>query len=186
MTSIMCLLKSDKETHPAEIKALAVGSSIPRIKRFGKPRSKDECSNQEGNQQSWQFLFSSLCLGICFYPFWNYLRFTLYQCINRQCNTRNVLYQFLNFFMVSEPSSLQTSLKMGSQVEPSLTIQSFHQCTNFISIKLNISNYLLWRSQVLPLVRSLGLLHHITNAGKPLELVEDQEGTFSPNPEYNA
>lgn len=88
--------------------------------------------------------------------------------------------------MVSEPSSLQTSLKMGSQVEPSLTIQSFHQCTNFISIKLNISNYLLWRSQVLPLVRSLGLLHHITNAGKPLELVEDQEGTFSPNPEYNA
>ncbi|RVW59671.1 hypothetical protein CK203_101050 [Vitis vinifera] len=35
VTSIMCLLKSDKETHPAEIKALAVGSSIPRIKRFG-------------------------------------------------------------------------------------------------------------------------------------------------------
>ncbi|KAL6350339.1 hypothetical protein AAG906_004288 [Vitis piasezkii] len=62
---------------------------------------------------------------------------------------------------------------MGSQVEPSLTIQSFHQCTNLISIKLNISNYLLWRSQVLPLVRSLGLLHHITNAGKPLELINN-------------
>ena len=35
-------------------------------------------------------------------------------------------------------------------------------------------------------MRSLGILRHITDVGKPLELVEYQEGTFSPNPKYDA
>ncbi|RVX14187.1 Retrovirus-related Pol polyprotein from transposon RE1 [Vitis vinifera] len=43
-----------------------------------------------------------------------------------------------------------------------LSIQAFHQCSSLLSIKLNMSNLLLWRSQVLPLVRSLGLIHHLS------------------------
>ncbi|RVW93768.1 Retrovirus-related Pol polyprotein from transposon RE1 [Vitis vinifera] len=43
-----------------------------------------------------------------------------------------------------------------------LSIQAFHQCSSLVSIKLNMSNLLLWRSQVLPLVRSLGLIHHLS------------------------
>ncbi|RVW78118.1 hypothetical protein CK203_049721 [Vitis vinifera] len=43
-----------------------------------------------------------------------------------------------------------------------LSIQAFHQCSSLVSIKLNMSNLLLWRSQVLSLVQSLGLVHHLS------------------------
>ncbi|KAL6349827.1 hypothetical protein AAG906_001714 [Vitis piasezkii] len=47
-------------------------------------------------------------------------------------------------------------------LENVLSIQAFHQCSSLVSIKLNMSNLLLWCSQVLPLVRSLGLVHHLS------------------------
>ncbi|KAL9414928.1 hypothetical protein AB3S75_043234 [Citrus x aurantiifolia] len=61
--------------------------------------------------------------------------------------------------------------------EPSRNIQSFHQCSSLVSIKLDNMNFLLRRSQVLPLVRSLGILHHITDAERPAKeiLLSDEE-----------
>ncbi|RVW23488.1 Retrovirus-related Pol polyprotein from transposon RE1 [Vitis vinifera] len=47
-------------------------------------------------------------------------------------------------------------------LENVLSIQAFHQCSSLVSIKLNMSNLLLWHSQILPLVRSLGLVHHLS------------------------
>lgn len=68
---------------------------------------------------------------------------------------------------------------MAKQENP-LTIQSFHQCASLISIKLNGSNYLLWKSQVLPLVRTLGLEEHITKEAPAIkastEKSEDSTG----------
>lgn len=65
-----------------------------------------------------------------------------------------------------------------------ITIQSFNQCSSLISIKLNTTNYLLWRSQVVPLVRSLGIEHHLLNDNPPNSKIVDKEGTNTINPQY--
>jgi hypothetical protein len=70
----------------------------------------------------------------------------------------------------------------SSVEEPKLTIQSFHQCSSLVSIKLTPSNFLLWKSQMLPLIRSLGLEHHITNTSKPDDEITDSSGTKTKNP----
>ena len=55
---------------------------------------------------------------------------------------------------------------------------------SLISIKLNTTNFLLWRNQINPLVRSLGVLHHLSNGEKPVEgLKGDDEGKCR-NPDY--
>ncbi|KAK9214354.1 hypothetical protein WN944_006343 [Citrus x changshan-huyou] len=72
----------------------------------------------------------------------------------------------------------------SSQSQPKLSIQSFHQCSSLISIKLTSNNYLIWKSQVLPLVRSLGLEHHvITDASFP-STVNTDDGKKVHNPEF--
>ncbi|KAL9432747.1 hypothetical protein AB3S75_027714 [Citrus x aurantiifolia] len=70
--------------------------------------------------------------------------------------------------------------------EPSLNIQSFHQCSSLVSIQLSPSNFLLWRSQVLPLARSLGVLHHLTEKEKSTAEVVDESGDKVPNPKLDA
>ncbi|KAJ1384304.1 hypothetical protein SESBI_42651 [Sesbania bispinosa] len=65
--------------------------------------------------------------------------------------------------------------------EPLLSIQSFHQCSSLISIKLNSTNFLIWRSQIIPLVKSLGLYHHLTDDTKPSLETEDDKGNKTPN-----
>ncbi|KAF2294273.1 hypothetical protein GH714_008816 [Hevea brasiliensis] len=95
--------------------------------------------------------------------------------------------------MVSELVNLQAKTKMSSngqslsnqKTDLELNIQSFHQCSSLISIKLNTHNFLLWRNQITPIVCSLGLLHHLTNGERPAEEGEtaiDQEKC--PNPNY--
>ncbi|KAL6314872.1 hypothetical protein AAG906_029088 [Vitis piasezkii] len=42
-----------------------------------------------------------------------------------------------------------------------LSIQAFHQCSSLVSIKLNMSNLLLWRSQVLPLRHGLTMMVYL-------------------------
>lgn len=65
--------------------------------------------------------------------------------------------------------------------EPTLSIQSFHQCASLVSIRLSSNNYLLWRSQILHLSRSLGVLHHLQQGGgKPAAQLEDK----SVNPDF--
>ncbi|KAH9648576.1 retrovirus-related pol polyprotein from transposon RE1 [Citrus sinensis] len=68
--------------------------------------------------------------------------------------------------------------------EPSLNIQSFHQCSSLVSIKLDNTNFLLWRSQVLPLVRSLGILHHITDAERPAKEILLSDGEKAGNEDF--
>ena len=63
--------------------------------------------------------------------------------------------------MVSERVNLKQSKASMATLENVLSIQAFHQCPSLVSIKLNMSNLLLWCSQVLPLVRSIGLVHHL-------------------------
>ncbi|XP_012851642.1 PREDICTED: uncharacterized protein LOC105971340 [Erythranthe guttata] len=70
--------------------------------------------------------------------------------------------------------------------EPQLTIQSFHQYSSLISIKLSTTNYLMWRSQITPLVRSLGVFHHLESEEIPTEEIKNDEGKTSPNPVYAA
>ena len=60
--------------------------------------------------------------------------------------------------------------------EPKLTIQSFHQCASLISIKLGTNNYLMWRSQILHLSRSLGVLHHLEKNGEKFTGVSTGDG----------
>ncbi|CAJ2674541.1 unnamed protein product [Trifolium pratense] len=96
--------------------------------------------------------------------------------------------------MVSELVNLQAKNTMSSssttntslpKTEPELTIQSFHQCSSFISMKLNPNNFILWRNQITPLIRSLGVLHHLLCEEKPEEEVKGDTGEKSPNPNYS-
>ncbi|KAH9793854.1 subtilisin-like protease SBT5.3 [Citrus sinensis] len=65
--------------------------------------------------------------------------------------------------MVSELMASSSNL----QTEAKLSLQTIHQCANLISIKLSSNNYLLWRSQVLPLISNLGLNNHIPDDSPP-------------------
>ena len=62
--------------------------------------------------------------------------------------------------MVLERGNLKQSKASMATPENVLSIQAFHQCSSLVSIKLNMSNLLLWHSQALPLVRSLRFVHH--------------------------
>lgn len=68
--------------------------------------------------------------------------------------------------------------------ERALTIQMFRPCTSLISIKLNLSNYLLWKSQILPLIRNMGIEAHLQNHCPPEEELTDTTRKISPNPKY--
>lgn len=84
--------------------------------------------------------------------------------------------------MVSEPKLASLEIMTSSSnlnKEPTLRIQDFHQC-----VKLRTSNLLLWYCKVAPLIRSLGMYHHLTNSEKSEEEIEDDESKMSPNPLY--
>lgn len=72
------------------------------------------------------------------------------------------------FFMVSKlkHASLETMSFSSSNPKEKLklNIQSFHQCSSLILVKLSTTNFLLWRSHVLPLVCNLGGPYHLTSS----------------------
>ena len=72
---------------------------------------------------------------------------------------------------------------MASTAETLLTIQNFHQCSSLVTLKLSQTNFLLWKSQVLPLIRTLGVQHHLEEGDEPAEMItkEDKE---TQNPAY--
>lgn len=89
--------------------------------------------------------------------------------------------------MVSEPKLASLEIMTSSSnlnKEPTLRIQDFHQCSSLILVKLRTSNLLLWYSKVAPLIRSLGMYHHLTSSEKSEEEIEDDESKISPNPLY--
>jgi len=81
--------------------------------------------------------------------------------------------------MVSEPSPTSSILPMPSALEfsPSNTHLPY------ISIKLTSNNYLLWKAQVIPILRGHGLLGNVTNDISCLELatIIGVDGTLQSN-----
>ena len=49
----------------------------------------------------------------------------------------------------------------NSSYDPSSTLLPFNTMIHMVTIKLSFSNYLLWKSQLLPLLKSQGLLGHV-------------------------
>ncbi|XP_012856951.1 PREDICTED: uncharacterized protein LOC105976216 [Erythranthe guttata] len=86
--------------------------------------------------------------------------------------------------MVSQSQTASLNIMSSSIKEPQLTIQSFHQYSSLISIKLSTTNYLMWRSQITPLVRSLGVFHHLESDEVPSDEIKDDAEKKSPNPVY--
>ena len=111
---------------------------------------------------------------------------TLNHFLIKKSTTHSIKIQ--KVYMLSEPSNLQVSANMLSffipQTEPKLNIQSFHQCSSLIYIKLNPSNLLLWCKQITALVLSLGVLHHLSNGEKTIEEIKDDKEKKSINQNY--
>ena len=72
---------------------------------------------------------------------------------------------------------MSSSLSFSSfpNIEFELNIPSFYQCSSFISIKLNTTNFLLWKNQISPLVCIIGVLYHLLNGEKPTKEIKDDE-----------
>ncbi|XXG72814.1 hypothetical protein AAC387_Pa07g1825 [Persea americana] len=67
----------------------------------------------------------------------------------------------------------------------SITAISLHQLASFVSVKLSSTNYLLWRTQMEPLIESQDLLDVIM-ADPPKETIESEKGDILPNPKFLA
>jgi hypothetical protein len=55
----------------------------------------------------------------------------------------------------------------------------------FYPPKLNPNNFMLWCNQITPLIRSLGVLHHLLCEEKPKKEVKDDTDEKNPNPNYS-
>lgn len=64
---------------------------------------------------------------------------------------------------------------MPTSQAPSLPVQSLHHLISILSIKLNTSNYLIWRTQILPLIQSLGVENHLQEES-PAEFTVNDKG----------
>ena len=66
----------------------------------------------------------------------------------------------------------------------SLSASNLHNLISIVSVKLNATNYLIWRMQIFPLIQSLKLMNHLTDdAPKPKILKESSESI--PNPKFD-
>ena len=69
-------------------------------------------------------------------------------------------------------------------MEPELSIQSFHQCHTFISIKLNTTNFLLWQNQIIVLAHGLDVLYHLLNGEKHIKEIKDDKRNKNSNSQH--
>ena len=67
--------------------------------------------------------------------------------------------------------------------EPELSLQSFHQCS-LISIKLSTTNFLLWRLQIIPLIRGLDIHYHIAANERPAKEIMNKKRDKISIPNY--
>uniref|UniRef100_A0A2N9HE41 Retrotransposon Copia-like N-terminal domain-containing protein n=1 Tax=Fagus sylvatica TaxID=28930 RepID=A0A2N9HE41_FAGSY len=63
----------------------------------------------------------------------------------------------------------------------SLSPANLHKLITIVSVKLKASNYLIWQMQILPLIQSLQLMNHLTNAA-PDSMILKESGDLIPNP----
>lgn len=86
---------------------------------------------------------------------------------------------------MADSSSAETNLSTQSQsAEIVLSIQSFHQCSSLATLKLSKTNLLLWKSQIVPLVKSLGIYHHLEDGSIPSP-TRNSDQTEVVNPDYS-
>lgn len=57
---------------------------------------------------------------------------------------------------------------------------------HLLSIKLSSSNYLVWRSQVVPVLTSYDLLSHVDGSSVALPTSIDSDGKSIPNPTFTS
>ncbi|KAK1575743.1 hypothetical protein Q3G72_007932 [Acer saccharum] len=93
--------------------------------------------------------------------------------------------------MVSELHERSKSIHMATSTlgtkntsEPELSLQVLHQCSSLISLKLDSFNYLLWRSQMEPLIQSIDMAHHLVEGSEPTKEIMRDDGKTEPNPNY--
>ena len=70
-----------------------------------------------------------------------------------------------------------------SQTSLLLSVNSLHHLISIISIKLNMTNYLIWKAQILPLIQSLGVEAHLYNP-PPAETIFNNANEAVTNPTY--
>ncbi|KAK3204542.1 hypothetical protein Dsin_018588 [Dipteronia sinensis] len=68
--------------------------------------------------------------------------------------------------------------------EHELSLQVLHQCSSLISLKLDSFNYLLWRSQMEPLIQSIDMAHHLVEGSELTKEITMDDGKSEPNPNY--
>jgi hypothetical protein len=119
----------------------------------------------------------------------------MYSCINcytHPCKLSQEIQFAIKLFMVSELSahanqnfSMASSNSSGSSSSSPSPTSFIPNFTQFISLKLDTSNYLMWQSQVLPVLRSNDLLG-IADGSEPCpqRLLTDEQGQSTVNPEY--
>ncbi|GKV49630.1 hypothetical protein SLEP1_g56371 [Rubroshorea leprosula] len=69
-----------------------------------------------------------------------------------------------------------------AKAKTSLTIQNFHQMASLVSVKLSSTNFLLWKSQIYPLIRSAQLLHHLEEEAPAMTVIKNDKEV--PNQDY--
>jgi hypothetical protein len=77
--------------------------------------------------------------------------------------------------MVLEPSQMATS-----STSFSLSTSNLHQLIAVVSVKLNSTNYLIWKMQIFPLIQSLRLENHLTSDAPAVTIGESGEKIAAP------
>ena len=72
---------------------------------------------------------------------------------------------------------------MKTNTETELSLQTLHQCSSLISLKLDNTNFLLWRSQMEPLIQSINMAHHLFEGSEPPSKITTDDKTET-NPTY--
>uniref|UniRef100_A0A2N9HMZ2 Integrase catalytic domain-containing protein n=1 Tax=Fagus sylvatica TaxID=28930 RepID=A0A2N9HMZ2_FAGSY len=71
----------------------------------------------------------------------------------------------------------------GSSTSFSLSTSNLHHLIAVVSVKLNSTNYLIWRMQIFPLIQSLKLMDHLTKEA-PAAMKVQESGEPILNPKY--
>jgi hypothetical protein len=71
----------------------------------------------------------------------------------------------------------------GSSTSFSLSTSNLHHLIAVVSVKLNSTNYLIWRMQIFPLIQSLKLIDHLTKEA-PAAMKVQESGEPILNPKY--
>ena len=87
-------------------------------------------------------------------------------------------------FEIERNSSMASSPSTTTILETELSLQTLHQCNSLISLKLDNSNYLLWRSQMESLIQNINMGHHLVKSKEPSREVIKENGKTEINEDH--